>query len=664
MDTCIKIVEPASARLLRRSVTGALAVLLCQPMVAGAQPSSASTPPRVELGTGTAPPSPDMTIPEPAMKAPAAATDSPEPPLNNAHANFAPNDPPGEWRSQARDYANTRYSPLDQITAANVAKLRVAWSFSDGTPNGHEAAPLVIGDTMYIVTPFPNLAYALDLSKAGVPIKWSYDPKPTPLAIGKACCDTVNRGSVYADGKLIYNLLDDHTIAIDVKTGKEVWRTKMGDVTTGMTMTMAPFVVGDKVYVGNSGGELGVWGWLAALDVKTGKELWRAHSSGTDKDVLIGADFKPIYSWMKGKDLGKMTWPAGMWKTGAGSVWGWVSFDPETNTIYYGTSNPGPRVPSQRPGYNLWTSAVFARDATTGMAKWAYQFTPHDQWDYDGVNEDLLLDLTFDGKPRKVLVHFDRNAFAYTIDRTTGEVLSAEPFAYQNWSHGIDLKTGMPKVVAEMQPKPNVKLSNVCPPDIGGKDWQPSAFSPRTGLVYAGIFNICMDVTDHPQSYIPGTPYDGMEMTRHAAPGGNWGEFMAWDPVAGKKVWSIKEQFMTMSGTLATGGDVVFYGTVDGWFRAVDARSGKVLWSQKLSSGIIGQPMTYLGPDKRQYVAVYSGVGGAAMVSASEPGFPPRGGVLYVFSIDGESPHSAAGMLTTEGAVPAVRSERGMRSKP
>ena len=407
-----------------------------------------------------------------------------------------------------------------------------------------------------------------------------------------------------------------------------------------------------------------MWGYIAALDVKTGKELWRARSTGTDKDVLIGPEFKPFYSWMVGKDLGKSTWPAGMWKTGAGSVWGWVSYDPQSNLIYYGTSNPGPRVPSQRPGYNLWTSAVFARDATTGMAKWAYQFTPHDEWDYDGVNEDVLLDVTFKGKPRKVLVHFDRNAFAYTIDRTTGEVLVAEPFAYQTWSSGIDLKSGMPKVIPAMEPKPNVKLSNVCPPDIGGKDWQPAAFSPRTGLVYAGIFNICMDVTDHPQSYIPGTPYDGMEMTRHAAPGGNWGEFMAWDPVAGKKVWSIKEQFMTMSGTLATGGDVLFYGTVDGWFRAVDARNGKVLWSQKVGSGIIGQPITYLGPDKRQYVAVYSGVGGAAMVSSAEPGFPPRGGSLYVFSIDGDSPHGGAGMLTTEGSVSATRQDHGMGGKP
>ena len=202
----------------------------------------------------------------------------------------------------------------------------------------------------------------------------------------------------YANGKIIYNLLDMHTVAVDAKTGKEVWRTKMGDVTHGETMTMAPLVVGDKVYVGNSGGELGVWGWLAALDVDTGKQLWRAYSTGTDEQVKIGPDFKPFYSWMKGKDLGKTSWPPGMDRTGAGSVWAWVSYDPETNLIYYGTSNPSPRVPAQRPGYNLWTSAIFARDATTGMAKWAYQFTPHDQWDYDGVNENVLIDITVPGQ--------------------------------------------------------------------------------------------------------------------------------------------------------------------------------------------------------------------------------------------------------------------------
>jgi lanthanide-dependent methanol dehydrogenase len=603
------------------------------------------------------------SLPEPAVPASAAGaashpSDGPVP-----TANFAPNDPAGEWHSQARDYANTRFSPLSEINASNVATLREAWTFSDGTQNGHEAAPLVMGNIMYLVTPFPNLSYALDLTKPGAPIKWSFAPNPSPVSIGKACCDTVNRGGAIADGKLIYNLLDNHVVAVDIKTGKEVWRTKMGEATHGETMTMAPFVVGKKVFVGNSGGEMGVWGWIAALDVNTGKELWRAHSTGTDKDVMIGSDFKPFYSWMRGKDLGVKTWPANMFHQGAGSVWAWVSYDPQLNLIYYGTSNPSPRVPAQRPGYNLWTSTIFARDADTGMAKWAYQFTPHDQWDYDGVNENILLDITWQGKPRKALMHFDRNAYAYLIDRTNGEVLQATPFAYQNWSKGIDLKTGMPIVNPAMEPKPGVKLPDVCPPDIGGKDWQPSAFSPRTGLVYAGIFNICMDLTDHPQAYIPGTPYDGMQMKRYPAPGGNWGEFMAWDPLTGKKVWAIKEKFMTMSGVLATAGDVVFYGTADGWFRAVDARSGKVLWSHKLGSGVIGQPMTFVGPDKRQYVAVYSGVGGAAMVSSKMPGFPPRGSTLYVFSLNGDTNHGGPGQLETDGGMPAARQDHGMGGK-
>jgi PQQ-dependent dehydrogenase (methanol/ethanol family) len=565
-----------------------------------------------------------------------------------ASADFAPNDPVGEWRMQARDFANTRYSTLNQITLDNVKRLRVAWTFSDGAAYGHEGAPLVVGSVMYLVAPFPDVAYALDLSKPGSPIKWTFSPDPSPLAIGKACCDATIRGWAYANGKLIYNLLDDHTVAVDAETGKEVWRTKMGNVENGETMTMSPFVVGDKVFVGNSGGELGKIGWLAALDVSSGKELWRAYNAGSDELVKIGDSFKPFYSWMKGKDLGISTWPADMWKTAGGASWGWISYDPVLNLIYYGSANPSPRVPVQRPGLNLWTSSVFARDPNTGQAKWAYSFTPHDQWDYDGVNENVLLDLTIGGRSRKVLVQFNRNAYAYTIDRESGEVLVAAPFAYQNWSSGFDMKTGMAIVRPDKEPKPDVKVPHVCPPDIGGKDWQPSAFSPRTGLLYAGIFNICMDVTDHRQSYIPGTPYDGMEMTRQAGPGDHWGEFMAWDPATGKKIWSLDEKFMTMSGALATAGDVVFYGTVDGWFRAVNDRTGKVLWSQKLGSGITAAPMTYLGPDGRQYVAIYAGVGGAAMVSKAMPGFPPRGSTLYVFSIDGDSVATGIEMPTTE----------------
>ncbi|HET7413900.1 MAG TPA: PQQ-dependent dehydrogenase, methanol/ethanol family [Pararhizobium sp.] len=578
--------------------------------------------------------------------------------VTGATANFAPATDPGQWTRQARDYANTRYSPLKQINQKNIGRLKIAWTFSDGIPYGQEGAPLVIGDTMYLVSPFPDIAYALDLSKPGAPVKWTYNPAPSNVAPGKACCDPIIRGWAYADGKIIYNLLDDHTIAIDAKTGKEVWRIKMGNVENGETMTMSPFVIGDKVFVGNSGGEMGAIGWLAALDVKTGKQLWRAYSTGSDKLVKIGKDFKPYYDWMKGKDLGVKTWPKNAWKHGAGAPWGWISYDPKLNLIYYGTSNPGPRVPSQRPGLNLWTSTVFARDPDTGMAKWAYQFTPHDEWDYDGVNENVLIDLPFKGKTRHVLVHFDRNGYAYTIDRETGEVLVAAPFVHQTWTTGFDMKTGKPKVDPKQEPKIGKPLE-VCPTDIGGKDWQPAAFSPRTGLLYVGTQNVCMKLTDKRATYIPGTPYDGMDMQRHVGPGGNWGAFIAWNPATGKIVWKIPEQFMTYSGALATGSDLVFYGTVDGWFRAVDAKTGKVLWSQKLSSGIISDPMTYVGPDGRQYVAVLSGVGGAAMVEKSQNGFPARGSTLYVFSIDGKSPGSGEKMLTTSAEAPATPTPSG-----
>ena len=551
----------------------------------------------------------------------------------------APGGKPGEWTSQAGDYANSRFSTLNQISAGNVGRLKVAWTFSDGALYGHEGAPLVKDNTMYLVSPFPDRAYALDLTKPGPAIKWVYSPNPSPMAIGKACCDAVLRGWAIGDGKLVYNLLDDHVVAVDLASGKEVWRTKMADVARGVTMTSPAFIAGGKVFVGNSGGELGVSGWFAALDLATGKELWRAYATGRDDQVKIGARFKPFYPQYRGKDLALSTWPEGMAKTGAGAAWGFVSYDPATNLVFYGTSNPGPRVPVQRPGDNLYSSAVFARDANTGEAVWAYQFTPHDQWDYDGVNEMMLLDLPINGTLRHTIVHFDRNTYAYVLDRATGQVLNASSFAYQNWSTGFDYRTGRPLVDPAMEPKPEKTLDRVCPPDIGQKDWEPPAFSPQTGLIYVGAFNICMKLTDHKVSYIAGTPYDGMEMARSSVEGadGDWGQFIAWDPVAGKAAWRIPEKFMVMSGALATAGGVVFYGTSDGWFRAVDARSGQILWTQKLASGIVGQPITYLGPDGNQYVAIASGVGGAAGVQAARDGYPARGSTLYVFSLDGRT---------------------------
>jgi PQQ-dependent dehydrogenase (methanol/ethanol family) len=573
--------------------------------------------------------------------------------IAGARVAASPQQEDGQWLMPAKNYASTRFSSLAQINVRNVRSLRPAWTFSTGNVRGHEAAPLVVGGTMYIVTPFPNYLYALDLTKPGAPAKWVYEPPVVNAAQGVACCDVVNRGAAYFDGKIFYNTLDNQTVAVDAATGKEVWRIKVGDINKGESMTMAPIVVKGKVLVGNSGGEFGVRGWLTALDAASGRIAWRAYSTGPDKDVLIGPDFKPFYAMDRGRDLGVSSWPPGAWKTGGGTVWGWISYDPELDLIYYGTGNPGPWNPDQRPGDNKWTSGIFARDPDTGAARWFYQWNPHDLHDYDGINENVLLDLDIQGRRRKVLVRPERNGYVYVLDRATGEVLSADPFVYVNSSKGVDLKTGRLRVAPEKETGVGKLVREICPAAPGAKDWQPSAFSPRTGLLYMPHNNLCMDFEGMEANYIAGTPFVGANVKMYPGPGGHRGEFTAWDPATGKARWKIKEHFPAWSGALVTAGDVVFYGTMEGWFKAVHARTGQELWKFKTGSGIIGQPITYRGPDGKQYVAVLSGVGGwaGAIVSgdldprdataalgfvnamADLPQHTTRGGMLYVFAL-------------------------------
>jgi PQQ-dependent dehydrogenase (methanol/ethanol family) len=555
----------------------------------------------------------------------------------------------------AKDLASTRYSSLNEITRTNVGRLRVAWTFSTGVNAGHEAVPLVVGSTMYLVTPFPNLVFALDLTKPGAPVKWQYDPKPPAAARGVACCDVVNRGAVYWNASIIFNTLDGRTISLDAETGGERWVSRLADINRGETITMAPLVAGDRVLVGNSGGEFGVRGWITALNAGDGSLAWRAYSTGPDEDVLIGADFKPFYEQDRGTDLGVSSWPPDGWKLGGGTVWGWMSYDPELKLVYYGTANPGPWNPEQRPGDNKWTSGIFARDPETGAAKWFYQWSPHDLYDHDGVNENVLLDLNLGGRTRKVLVRPDRNGYMYVMDRTSGEVLSATPFVHITSSTGVDPKTGRLIPVKEKEPRVGVVVRDICPSAPGAKDWQPSSFSPQTGLLYLAHNNLCMDFEALEASYIAGTPYVGANVVYKPGPGGHQGEVTAWDPVAAKPVWKIREKYPAWSGTVATAGGLVFYGTMDGWFKAVDHETGDVLWQFKAGSGIVGQPITYRGPDGHQYVAVLSGVGGwpgAIVVNdldtrdeSAALGWglamrdlkkdTTRGGMLYVFTVEG-----------------------------
>ncbi|HEV7873984.1 MAG TPA: PQQ-binding-like beta-propeller repeat protein, partial [Enterovirga sp.] len=288
----------------------------------------------------------------------AAAQQSPAPSIPVPPASAAPRDD-GQWTMPAKNYASTRYSELDEINTDSVKRLQVAFTFSTGVNRGHEGAPLVIGSTMYVVTPYPNILYALDLTQPGAPMRWRYEPKPVAASQGVACCDTVNRGPTFSNGKLFFTTLDGNVAAVDAESGKEVWKTRVAEINKGETLTMAPLVVKDRVLVGNSGGEYGVRGWIQALDANSGKVVWKAYNTGPDKEVLIGPNFKPFYDQDKGQDLGVKTWPPDAWQQGGGTVWGWISYDPELDLIYHGTGNPGPWNSDQRPGDNKWTAGIF-----------------------------------------------------------------------------------------------------------------------------------------------------------------------------------------------------------------------------------------------------------------------------------------------------------------
>jgi PQQ-dependent dehydrogenase (methanol/ethanol family) len=569
-----------------------------------------------------------------------------------ANAASTPDD--GNWTMPGKDYSSTRFSGLSEITPANVGRLQVAMTFSTGTTEGFEAPPLVVGNVMYIVAPWPNPVFALDLSKPGAPAKWTYHPNPAAAAKGVACCGPVNRGMFYWQGRLFLNLLDGNTVAVDAGTGKEIWRARIADIQKGETLTMAPLVAEGKVLVGNSGGEMGVRGWLTALEAGSGKIAWRAYSTGPDKDVLIGPNYRPPYAAEQGKDLGVTSWPPDYWKIGGGTVWGWISYDPQLKTIYYGTGNPGPWNAPQRPGDNKFTAGVFARDIGTGQARWFTQSAPHDLFDHDDINELILVDWPApNGKKIPALIRPSRNGYFYVQDRVTGKILSADPYSFINAYNGVDLRTSRIIPVKEKEPVDGRVVRNICPGPPGAKDWNPSAFSPVTGLVYIPHLNICMDMGVHNANYIAGTPFVGADVKMYPGPGGNRGVFTAWDPVARRKVFEIKEDLPLWSPALATAGNLVFYGTMDGWFKAIDARSGRLLWQFKTASGIIGQPISYRGPDGHQYIAVPSGIGGwaGAIVSADlDPHDPTAalgmvnatkdlksrttpGGMMYVFAL-------------------------------
>ena len=567
---------------------------------------------------------------------------------------------PKDWVMPTGNYANHRFSQLKQITADNVGKLQVAWTFSTGVLRGHEGGPLVIGDTMYVHTPFPNIVYALNLKDENK-IVWKYEPKQDPNVIPVMCCDTVNRGPAYADGKIFLHQADTTLVALDAKTGAVVWSVKNGDPGKGETGTSSPMIFKDKVIIGISGGEFGVRGSITAYNIKDGKQVWRGYSMGPDSDTLIDPAKTTHLGKPVGPSSGTNTWQGDQWKIGGGTTWGWYSYDPELNLMYYGSGNPSTWNPKQRPGDNRWSMAIWARDVDTGMTRWIYQMTPHDEWDYDGVNEMILADQNIGGQNRKILVHFDRNGLGYTLDRTNGELLVAEKYDPKvNWTTGVDMNKssptyGRPKVVdaySTDKQGEDVNAKGICPAALGTKDQQPAAFSPDAGLFYVPTNHVCMDYEPFRVRYTAGQPYVGATLSMYPPAGDkHMGNFIAWDAKTGKIVWSINEQFSVWSGALATAGGVVFYGTLEGYLKAVDAKTGKELYKFKTPSGIIGNVTTYEQGGK-QYIAILSGVGGWAGIGLAAGLTDPTAGLGAVGGYAGLRNYTALGGVLTVFALP------------
>jgi alcohol dehydrogenase (cytochrome c) len=535
-----------------------------------------------------------------------------------------------EWQHYGNDQSNTRYSSLDQINTGNVKNLKAAWAHSLGTSDSQESSPIIIGDTMYVTSSTgPRYVFALD-AKTGEK-KWAYQPELPADYMATVCCGLDNRGVAVANGKVFFGRLDAKLEALDAKTGKRLWTVTVADYKTGHAITSPPLVVKDLVITGIAGGEYGIRGFVVAYKQSTGEQVWKTYT--------IPGPGEP----------GNDTWKGDSWKTGGGSTWGVGAYDAKRNLVFWSTSNAGPwgaqtrGTDSSNFGQysNVWTSSQLALDADTGKIAWGYQYTPHDAWDYDGINEAVLTDLNIGGKQVPALMHADRNGFFYVLNRDTGKLVAADPFVTVNWATHVDLATGRPVEAANNEKRPQLGkwARNVCPNLIGGKNWSPMSYSKQTGLVYLPAFNMCMDIANREEEYTPGKFYLASEfdLGKAGATGSNLGEFIAWDPVAQKKAWSIEEENMWASGAMSTAGGLVFYGNINGMFKAVDAKTGKVLWQFRVGTGITQSAVTY-SIDGKQYVAVvagrlkgppsFFGKIGQKMMDQS-----PEGGILMVFSL-------------------------------
>lgn len=515
---------------------------------------------------------------------------------------------PHNWLTYYGAYDGQRYSGLDQINRDTIKSLRPAWVFQHGligfTPDpvtySFEATPIVVDGVMFMTGPD---GYVWALNAVTGAMLWQYQhaiPLDVPL-----CCGNVNRGVAVANGKVFYVTLNGHLIALDAVTGKPVWDKIFVDVRAGESATVAPLIVKDKVIVGSSGGEYGVRGHIDAFDINNGERAWRR------------------YNVPKPGEPGSDTWPGDSWQRGGGSAWITGTYDPELDLVFWGTANPGPVFDgSVRAGRNLYTDSVIAFDPDDGSLKWHYQWTPHDVWDYDGVNENILID--WEGG-RKLLAHFDKNGYLFVLDRSNGGLVHATPFARVTWGD-IEPRTGR----LSIQRTPSKDGTEICPGPAGAKEWSHAAYSPETRLLYAPVIELCGIFKAQRTEFRESLAYWGGEVKLHGQE--QWGHIKAFDPATGREVWSWRSDHPMVGSLLATGGGLVFAGDSTGALNGFDARTGELLWKFQTGSGIHGSPITY-SVNGKQYIAVPSGWGGWIEGFAPELYGAPRGAALFVFAL-------------------------------
>ncbi|MFK4505816.1 methanol/ethanol family PQQ-dependent dehydrogenase [Bradyrhizobium daqingense] len=510
-------------------------------------------------------------------------------------------------------YNLQRFSTLKQINKDTVKNLVPVWNYSFNDDRSEESQPIVYQGVIYVTTHNATMAVDVKTGKQIWKSKIEY-PAETPRIV---CCGIINRGVAIHEGKLFRTTLDANVIAIDAKTGKELWRQKAADIKEGYSMTVAPLVADGVVITGISGAEFGTRGFIDGWDPATGKHVWRTHSIPSPDEP--GGD----------------TWKGDTWKLGGGSTWITGSYDPELNTVYWGIGNPGPFNSAVRPGDNLYTCSVLAMDPKTGKIKWHYQFSPNNPFDYDAVAEMVLADVNIEGKPTKTLMNANRNGFFYVLDRTNGKLLAANPYVKVNWATGIDMKTGRPIETDVSKDAREGKKVTVYPSILGGKNWEPMSFNPQTGLAYANTLAFGGRYKTEPVTFKQGEWYLGMDLTDLWEYGdGPRGHLKAIDPMTGKSKWEAPSDIPRFSGVLSTAGGVVFSGALTGEFEAFDADTGKKLWQFQTGSGIEGQPVTWQ-QDGVQYVAVTSGYGGVYSLFSGDERLAqvPPGGSLWLFAV-------------------------------